>query len=381
MVARCPELAVAVVDVVMETPDAGLRLVQQIRQLPGRSALRLILRTGQPGYAPELETIQHYDINDYWSKLEQSRTKMLVGLTTAIRSFRQFADIEAQRDALARLNQQLQAAIQAEHEAVRARNEAEQALAAARDSAESEIGRRTNELLETVRSLETFNHMVAHDLRGPLSGVSGLTHLIKRRLESGDIGKIPRWLDLVSSQTERLSAMVGGMLDLSKLARSPVQRRACALDALTREALETVRITSPQAVQGISFEVEVMPTLVVDPVLMRQVLINLIGNAVKFCREVPAPAVKVSAQQEGQRVVVQVRDNGVGFDAEHTTGLFQPFVRLHGPSYEGTGIGLATVKRIVEMHGGQIWAESTPGLGATFRFSLPVLAGPPPAQG
>ena len=151
--------------------------------------------------------------------------------------------------------------------------------------------------------------------------------------------------------------------------------------ALTREALETVRITSPQAVQGISFEVEVMPTLVVDPVLMRQVLINLIGNAVKFCREVPAPAVKVSAQQEGQRVVVQVRDNGVGFDVEHTNGLFQPFVRLHGPSYEGTGIGLATVKRIVEMHGGQIWAESAPGLGATFRFSLPVLAGPFTAQG
>ena len=151
LVEKHPELAVALVDVVMETSDAGLRLVQQIRQLPGRSALRLILRTGQPGYAPELETIQHYDINDYWSKLDQSRTKLLVGLTTAIRSFRQFADIQAQRDSLALLNQQLQAALLAESQAVQARVQAEQALVEMRESAESEIGRRTNELLDTVR--------------------------------------------------------------------------------------------------------------------------------------------------------------------------------------------------------------------------------------
>lgn len=374
MVQRHPELAVAVVDVVMETPDAGLRLVQEIRQMPWRAALRLILRTGQPGYAPELETIQHYDINDYWSKLDQSRTKLLVGLTTAIRSFCQFASIEAQRDALARLNEQLQAALLAEREAVAAREQAEQALAEMRLSAETEVVRRTNELLETVRSLETFNHMVAHDLRGPLSGVSGLTSLIKRRLESGDTDQVPRWLDLVSSQTERLSAMVGGLLELSKLSRSPVQRRAESLDALAREALETVRISNPQAVQGVGFEIEAMPTMVVDPLLMHQVFFNLIGNAAKFCRDVPAAAIRVAAEREDQRVVVRIVDNGVGFDADRATGLFQPFVRLHGASYEGTGIGLATVKRIVEMHGGQIWAESAPGLGATFRFSLPEVA-------
>jgi signal transduction histidine kinase len=381
MVEKHPELAVALVDVVMETSDAGLRLVQQIRQLPGRSALRLILRTGQPGYAPELETIQHYDINDYWSKLDQSRTKLLVGLTTAIRSFRQFADIEAQRDALVRLNEQLEAAIQAERQAVQARVQAEQALVEMRESAESEIGRRTNELLDTVRSLETFNHMVAHDLRGPLSGVSGLTNLIKRRLESGDTDQIPRWLDLVSTQTERLSTMVGALLELSRLARSPVQRRACVLGDLAREALEAVHSSSPQAVEGISFEIDATPTVAVDPQLMRQVFVNLIGNAAKFSRGVPAPVVRVTAEQQAQQVVVRVVDNGVGFDAERATGLFQPFVRLHGEGYQGAGMGLATVKRIVEMHAGRVCAESAPGQGATFRFSLPDGTSPALPQG
>jgi len=372
LVEKHPDLAVALVDVVMEAPDAGLRLVQQIRQLPGRAALRLILRTGQPGYAPELETIQRYDINDYWSKLEQSRTKLLVGLTTAIRSFWQFASIEAQRDALAQLNQQLQAALQAQQDAVAARDQAEQALAQVRDSAEVEIDRRTQELLETVRALEAFNNTVAHDLRGPLSGVSGLTQLIKRRLESGDLAQIPRWLDQVCTQTERLGALVSGLLDLSRLARGAVRRELTALGTLAQEAVETVRISNPAAVQGVTFEIDPMPTLAIDPLLLRQVFVNLVGNAAKFCREMPAPMVKVAAEVQGQQVVVRIVDNGVGFDPQFAADLFQPFVRLHGKHYEGTGIGLPTVKRIVEMHGGRVWAESAPGLGATFRFSLPA---------
>lgn len=375
LVERHPELAVALVDVVMETPDAGLRLVQEIRELPGREALRLILRTGQPGYAPELETIQHFDINDYWSKLEQTRTKLLVGLTTAIRSYRQFAAIEAQRDALERLNEQLEAAIRAERGAVEARQRAEEALTTLRDSVETEISERTSELLETVRVLESFNQMVAHDLRGPLSGVSGMMDLIKRQMDAGELAQVPRGLDLVSSNAKRLSALVGRLLDLSKLARTALQCQPVPLDLLAREAVDTVR-TDEAGAPAVEFRIAPMPTLNVDPLLIGQVFVNLIGNAAKFCRGAAAPAVHVSAETGNGRVVVCVADNGVGFDPARATRLFEPFVRLHGKGFEGSGIGLTIVKRIVDMHGGDVWAESRVGQGAAFRFSLPLAAGP-----
>lgn len=376
LVERHPELAVALVDVVMETPDAGLRLVQEIRELPGRGALRLILRTGQPGYAPELETIQHFDINDYWSKLDQTRTKLLVGLTTAIRSYRQFATVAAQRDELERVNRQLEAAIAAERGAIQARQEAEEALGALRDSVESEILERTKELLETVRMLESFNQMVAHDLRGPLSGVSGMMDLIKRQMDAGDLAQVPRGLELVSSNAQRLSALVGRLLDLSRLARTALQCQPTPLDLLAREAVDAVRSADAAGAPRIDFRIAPMPTLDVDPLLLCQVFVNLIGNAAKFCRDAVAPKVEISAEVAAGRVVVCVADNGIGFPPERAARLFQPFVRLHGKAYEGSGIGLTIVKRIVNMHGGNVWAESEVGQGAAFRFSLPLAAGP-----
>lgn len=378
VVEKHPELAVALVDVVMETPDAGLRLVRQIRELPGRQALRLILRTGQPGYAPELETIQDFDINDYWSKLDQTRTKLLVGLTTAIRSYRQFVDIEKQRDALEQLNRQLEASIRAERGALVARDDAEAALAGLRGSVESEISTRTAELLESVRLLESFNQMVAHDLRGPLSGVSGLMDLIKLKLERGDLAQIPRWIDAVSLQTMRLSALVGGLLELSQLARASLNWCPTPLADLAWEAVDLVRAGASAApVLAVEFDVRALPTVNVDAVLLRQVFVNLIGNAAKFSRHAQAPRVRVSAETTAERVVVGVTDNGVGFDEALAARLFQPFQRLHGSAFEGTGIGLTIVKRVIEMHRGEVWAEAAPGQGATFRFSLPIA---PPAS-
>lgn len=368
-----PDLAVALVDVVMESPDAGLRLVREIRQRPGRAALRLILRTGQPGYAPELETIQDFDINDYWSKLEQTRTKLLVGLTTAIRSYRQFVDIEAQRDELRWLNRQLEAAIQAERSAVAARDRAEQALAASRDSVESEIAARTGELLETVHSLESFNVTVAHDLRGPLAGVSGMMNMIQRRVASGDMEQVPRWVGLVCAQTERLSALVGGLLELSKLARATPNRQPTSLEALARHGIDAVRAGKPGPSPAMAFHVSPMPTVAVDPSLLRTVFVNLVDNAAKFSRDAPGPTVRVAADVGDRHVVVSVADNGVGFDVAAAERLFEPLVRLHD-GYDGVGLGLTTVKRIVAMHGGRIWAESAVGKGATFRFSLPIDA-------
>jgi signal transduction histidine kinase len=372
LVADHPELAVALIDVVMETADAGLRLVQHIRQLPGRQALRLILRTGQPGQALELSCVQQFDITDHWHKLDQSRTQVLVGLTAAIRSYRQFADMAAQREVLQRLNLQLQAALLAQRRATQAREQAERALIQTQNSVESEITRRTDDLMQAVRSLETFNQMVAHDLRGPLSSVSGLIQLVKRRLAEGELSQLPRWLDLITVHTDHLSHLVGSLLDLSRLARSTMKRQACALQPLAEEAVDMLRVGQPMDMRQVRVELGHLPEVVADPVLLRQVFLNLIGNGIKFSRGTAMPQVQVTARSEPDQILVSVSDNGVGFDSDLAPRLFQPFERLHGTEYVGTGIGLTAARHIVEMHGGRIWAESRVGQGATFRFVLPA---------
>jgi signal transduction histidine kinase len=116
-----------------------------------------------------------------------------------------------------------------------------------------------------------------------------------------------------------------------------------------------------------------------DPTLIRQVWANLLSNALKFTTDVPAPAIDLGSRRENGEVVYSVKDNGAGFDMLHAAKLFQVFERLHGGEYEGSGIGLAIVRRAVEAHGGRVWAEGAPGKGATFNFSLPA-SGPPPGQ-
>ncbi len=373
VIAAEPDLAAVLLDVVMETPDAGLRLVRQIRKQLGRRALRIVLRTGQPGYAPEIETLRAYDIDDYRTKSELTRVRLFSTLTVAIRSYAQLTDVIGQRDILARLNTELLEARAAERaEAVR-RHVAEKALHHARETVEQCVEQRTLELSQVVSELDSFNRMVSHDLRGPLHGLADLSRLIQGELERADPADTRRRLALIEKQTRRLGYLVDDLLTLGQVSRGPGKCEPTSLDALVRDAVQTLALGSTHD-RAADVVIGALPTLPVEAGLLRQVFINLLSNAFKFTRDTVAPRIEVLAERGDSLWTLSVSDNGIGFDATHAPELFQPFRRLHGAGFEGSGIGLTIAKRIVERHGGRIWADGRPGHGATFRFTLPTPA-------
>lgn len=372
VIARDAGIAVALLDVVMETPDAGLRLVRRVRLELQRDALRIILRTGQPGYAPEIETLREYDINDYRTKSELTRARLFSSLTTAIRAYAQLTELAAQRDALQALNAELAAARAAERAELERRLETERQLREARDGVEQCVALRTEELSQAVAELETFNRMVSHDLSGPLHGLASMAGILKDEVERGEFAKLERWLPMMEAQTQRLAELVNELLALSRAGRTPLQRASTDLDAIAAEAVQALALAGRNVGP---LHVGPLPRLDVDAVLLRQVFVNLIGNAIKFTQGNPAPRVEVSARRDAGAGaggwIFTVRDNGVGFDPDRADDLFKPFARLHEARYVGSGIGLTIVKRIVERHDGRAWAEAPEGGGAAFHFTLP----------
>ncbi len=365
------DISTVILDVVMETPDAGLRLAHQIRHDLGREAVRIILRTGQPGYAPERQTVRDFDINDYCTKSELTGVRLFTMLTTAIRSYRQFMDIMRQRDELARLNDTLQQLRAAEQAQAELRLSAERDLRLAHETLEHCVEQRTRKLSEAISELESFNRMVSHDLRGPLGGLAGMSGLIQLQVERGDLTQVGPWLSMMHTQTRLLAELVDDLLNLSRVAGGELRCLPLPLEVAVRDALQMLALSTP-AEELAKVTVRALPELPVDAALMRQVFVNLLGNAIKFTRGVAEPRIEVSAERGEFEWLIKVHDNGPGFDLDSADKLFRPFQRLHGARFEGHGIGLTIVRRIVERHGGRVWAESRPGGGATFAFGLPA---------
>lgn len=372
IIAAEPALAVVLLDVVMEGANAGLHLVRRIRGELGRRELRLVLRTGQPGYAPELTTVRDYDINDYWVKTDLTQLRLVVTLTTAVRAYAQMVELRLQRDAMAEMVQTLELARDAERHAARRQDEAERALVEARQTMELRISERTRELSDAIGELDAFNHRVAHDLRGPLYGLSGLSGLVRSRLAGDDLAPVRHWLVTMESQLRRLGELVDGLMQLSQPANAPLQLRRTELARLAAEAWQSLSLCADAPPFAGTLHADMLPTLQVEPTLMRQVFVNLLSNARKFCAEVPQPCVELRCERDGDGWLFHVRDNGVGFPSGQASQLFRPFTRLHGAHFAGNGIGLTIAQRIVQRHGGRIWAQGEVGRGATVSFSLPA---------
>ena len=253
------------------------------------------------------------------------------------------------------------------------RREAEGALRRLNESLETRVHERTAELEQLVSGLESFNRMVSHDLRGPLGGMRGLADLALQGLQQGQLDKVEKYLGLMRGETQRLGGLVTQMLLLARVTHADLALADTPLDGVLAEALQTLGVSEGEAAVA-CVQAEPMPHARVDAALMRQVFVNLIGNALKFAGKAGRPEVHVQPSENGQRIVVEVRDNGPGFDPERAVELFQPFRRLHGRDFEGSGIGLTIVRRIVERHGGQVWASGRPGQGASFFFSLPRVS-------
>ena len=219
--------------------------------------------------------------------------------------------------------------------------------------------------------LEAFSYSVSHDLRSPLISVDGLTRLLSRELSDQQSSKVQHYLTRIQAGVEKMGQLIDGLLTLAHVARQELQLETIDLSAVSTEILARLQSAAPD--RKLTFSVE--PGLLVqgDKRLIGSVMENLLGNAWKFSARKPSADIAVGRLQPGG--AFYVRDNGAGFDMAYADKLFGTFQRLHSVAdFTGTGIGLATVARVIERHGGRIWAEAAPDLGATFFFTLPTAA-------
>ena len=229
---------------------------------------------------------------------------------------------------------------------------------------------RTAELTAANKDLEAFSYSVSHDLRAPLRAVQGYVTILKEDFGERLEAEVRRLLGLVQDRTRRMEQLIDDLLVFARLGRQRLAVTPVQLDDLVTQTLAELGATC--AGRQIAFSVGRLGTVQADPALLKQVLTNLLANAIKFTRTRTPAVVEVGCRPEADRPpVYYVRDNGAGFDMRQADRLFGVFQRLHSATeYEGTGVGLAIVQRVIERHGGHVWAESTPGGGATFYFTL-----------
>jgi PAS domain S-box-containing protein len=248
---------------------------------------------------------------------------------------------------------------------------AEEAVRKLNEELEARVNNRTAELTSANRELESFAYSISHDLRAPLRGIDGFSHLLAEeygeRLDDQGRG----YLERVRRAAQRMGNLIDDILELSRVTRQEMRRVRVDLSQIAAELLEERARSEPEHRVGLS----IAPgcTAFGDPQLLRVMLQNLLENAWKYSAKTASPRIEFGCETEEGTTVFFVRDNGVGFDMRYADRLFTPFQRLHKPEeFEGTGIGLATVARVVHRHGGRVKALSQPGKGTTIRFTLPA---------
>ncbi|MDB5076301.1 MAG: multi-sensor signal transduction multi-kinase [Chloroflexi bacterium] len=269
----------------------------------------------------------------------------------------------------------------AQFEDISQRKQAEAALVASEHayrelSAELEVRveARTAQLEMAVRELEAFSYSVSHDLRAPLRAVHGFSRILLEEHKQALAPEAGRYLELVSQEAQKMGVLIDDLLRFSRLSRQPLTTQPLFMANLVQEVLDDLRFD----IEGRKVEVEIgdLPRCQADPALLKQVLVNLLSNALKFTQLRETAHITVGYKEQNDEHVYFVKDNGVGFDMKYAPKLFGVFQRLHRvEDYAGTGVGLAIVQRIVHRHGGRIWADAAPDEGATFYFTLGSSSG------
>jgi len=239
---------------------------------------------------------------------------------------------------------------------------------------ESQVAERTRALEGTNAELESFSYSVSHDLRAPLRAIHGFARILTEDHKAQLDPEAQRLLGVIDQNTKRMGQLIDDLLAFSRLGRKELETRHVDMRELARGVAEDVQRTEGE--RRLTIRVEELPPAQGDRALLRQVVSNLVQNAAKFSRGKPAAQIDVGFQPNGNENVYYVKDNGAGFDPRYADKLFGVFQRLHqAEEFEGTGVGLAIVKRIVQRHGGRVWAESKVDEGATFYFTLPKSEG------
>jgi len=294
--------------------------------------------------------------------------KHVVGVLTLFAAEKNYFD-ESLKDLVAEVAADVSFALE-NYEKEEIRRQTEEELRRLNSDLEDTVHARTAELVAANSELEAFNYSVSHDLRAPLAAINGFSSMVLNKSD-GQLDEASRGLlKRVLVNAERMSRLIDDLLSLARASRQPMQTCECDLSELALSVVDSLR----QADAGRKIDVSITPGLRVhaDPGLMRILLENLIGNAWKFTAHTAQPSIAIGSERHEGETAYFVRDNGAGFDMAHAARLFTPFQRMHRlDEFEGSGIGLSIVQRIVGRHQGRIWAEAKPGEGATLRFTLP----------
>lgn len=242
-----------------------------------------------------------------------------------------------------------------------------------RDRAQLEalVAERTRDLENTNRELETFSYSIAHDLRAPLRAISGFSQILLEDSRDKLEPEEQATLDRVVAASIHMARLIDDILELSRVNRGEVSRQSVDLSNIARNIIERIETSAGERRGTVTWTIQDGLVAQGDPNMLMLLLDNLLGNAWKYSAQTAAPHIEFGAIRRDDENLFYVRDNGIGFDMKYAQTIFGVFQRLHSrDTFEGTGIGLATVQRIVARHAGRVWAESEPGAGATFFFSL-----------
>jgi len=324
---------VVLTDIVLDGSMSGLAFVNRIRRLPGAQGDTPILALTAFDDRTRRIELFNLGVTDYIIK-PIAEEELFARISGLIGIRRLMAEIELDRQ---------------------------------RRQLEEQVAARTAELERTNKELQSFSYSVSHDLRTPLRAIAGFCQIIRNQ-ESATLSDDGRKMfERVLHNTQRMSELIDSILDYSRSGRQPLQAQRVDLGKIAHDVVDELAAEHAHA----HIEFGPLPTIEGDPVMLMRILQNLIGNALKFSARNPSPVIAIGMAAVNGEQVCYVRDNGSGFDMRYADKLFGLFQRLHKDSdYPGTGVGLAITKRLVERHGGSIWAEAKPDAGATFFFTF-----------